>query len=35
MKATDVTQHSLDVPKSALAAENPILGYMEIAVIGL
>jgi hypothetical protein len=25
MKATDVTQHSLDVPKAALAAENPTL----------
>ena len=25
MKAADVTQHSLDVPKAALAAENPLL----------
>jgi hypothetical protein len=30
MKATDVTQHSLDVPKSALAAENPILGTWKL-----
>jgi hypothetical protein len=30
MKATDVTQHSLDVPKTALAAENPILGTWKL-----
>ena len=30
MKATDVTQHSLDVRKSALAAENPILGTWKL-----
>jgi len=30
MKATDVTQHSLDVPKFALAAENPILGTWKL-----
>lgn len=30
MKATDVTQHSLDVPKSALAAENAILGTWKL-----
>ena len=30
MKATDVTQHSLDVLKSALAAENPILGTWKL-----
>ena len=30
MKATDVTQHSLDVPKAALAAENPILGTWKL-----
>ena len=30
MKATDVTEHSLDVPKFALAAENPILGTWKL-----
>jgi hypothetical protein len=30
MKVTDVTQHSLDVPKAALAAENPILGTWKL-----
>ena len=30
MKATDVTQHSLDVQKAALAAENPILGTWKL-----
>jgi hypothetical protein len=30
MKAADVTQHSLDVPKAALAAENPILGTWKL-----
>jgi Lipocalin-like domain len=30
MKATNVTQHSLDVPKAALAAENPILGTWKL-----
>jgi hypothetical protein len=26
MKATDVTQYPIDVPKAALSAENPIIG---------
>ena len=30
MKAADVTQHSLDVPKASLAAENPILGTWKL-----
>jgi hypothetical protein len=30
MKATDVTQNSLGVSKSALAAENPILGTWKL-----
>lgn len=30
MKAADVTQHSLDVPKAALAADNPILGTWKL-----
>jgi hypothetical protein len=30
MKATDVTQYSLDVPKATLAAENPILGTWKL-----
>ena len=30
MKAADVTQRSLDVPKAALAAENPILGTWKL-----
>jgi hypothetical protein len=30
MKATDITSHSIDVPKSALAAENPILGTWKL-----
>ena len=30
MKAADVTQHSLDVPKAALADENPILGTWKL-----
>jgi hypothetical protein len=30
MKTTDVTQHSLDAPKAALAAENPILGTWKL-----
>ena len=30
MKAADVTQHSLDVPKAALAAENAILGTWKL-----
>jgi len=30
MNAADVTQHSLDVPKSSLAAENPILGTWKL-----
>jgi len=30
MKATDVTQHSLDVPKATFAAENPILGTWKL-----
>ena len=30
MNATGVTQHSLDVPKAALAAENPILGTWKL-----
>jgi len=30
MKATDVTQHSIDVSKSALAGENPILGTWKL-----
>jgi hypothetical protein len=30
MKAADVTQHSLDVPKAALAAENPIFGTWKL-----
>ena len=30
MNAADVTQHSLDVAKSALAAENPILGTWKL-----
>jgi hypothetical protein len=30
MNADDVTQHSLDVAKSALAAENPILGTWKL-----
>ena len=30
MKAADVTQHSLDVPKATLAAENPILGTWKL-----
>jgi hypothetical protein len=30
MKATDVTQHSLDVPKAASASENPIIGRWKL-----
>ena len=30
MKDTDVTQDTLDVPKAALAAENPILGTWKL-----
>ena len=30
MKATNVTEHSLDVPKAALAAENPIIGKWKL-----
>jgi hypothetical protein len=30
MKATDVTPHSIDVPKSALPAENPIRGTWKL-----
>ena len=30
MKATDVTQNSLGVSESALAAENPILGTWKL-----
>ena len=30
MKATDVTQHSIDVSKSALAGESPILGIWKL-----
>jgi hypothetical protein len=30
MKATDVTQHSLNVPKVALASENPIIGTWKL-----
>jgi len=30
MKAADVTQHSLDIPKATLAAENPILGTWKL-----
>jgi Lipocalin-like domain len=30
MKATNVTEHSLDVPKAALAAENPIIGTWKL-----
>ena len=30
MNATGVTQHSLDVPKAALAAENPLLGTWKL-----
>jgi hypothetical protein len=30
MKVADVTQRSLDVPKAALAAENPILGTWKL-----
>ena len=30
MKAADVTQHFLDVPKAALADENPILGTWKL-----
>jgi hypothetical protein len=30
MKATDVTQHSLDVPKAASASENPIIGTWKL-----
>ena len=30
MNATGVTQHSLDVPKAALAAENAILGTWKL-----
>ena len=30
MKAADVTQQSLDVPKAALAADNPILGTWKL-----
>jgi hypothetical protein len=30
MKAADVAQHSPDVPKAALAAENPILGTWKL-----
>ena len=30
MKATDVTQNSLDVPKAALAAVNPVLGTWKL-----
>jgi Lipocalin-like domain len=30
MKATDVTQHSIDVSKSALAGESPILGTWKL-----
>ena len=30
MKATDVTQHSLDAPKATSAAENPILGTWKL-----
>ena len=30
MKPSDVTQHSLDIPKAASAAENPILGTWKL-----
>ena len=30
MKAADVAQHSPDVPKAAVAAENPILGTWKL-----
>ena len=30
MNATGVTRHSLDVPKAALAAENPLLGTWKL-----
>ena len=30
MKATDVTQHCVDVSKAALAADNPILGTWKL-----
>ena len=30
MKAADVTQHSLDVPKASSTAENPILGTWKL-----
>jgi lipocalin-like protein len=30
MKATDVTQHSLDVSKSALGGESPIVGTWKL-----
>jgi hypothetical protein len=30
VKVTDVTQHSLDVPKAALASENPIIGTWKL-----
>ena len=30
MKATDVTQYSVDVPKATLAVENPILGTWKL-----
>ena len=30
MKATDVTQHSLDVPKAALGAVNRVLGMWKL-----
>src|ERR1700745_673630 len=30
MKATDVTQQCLDVPRPAVAAENPILGTWKL-----
>jgi hypothetical protein len=30
MEAADVTEHSLDVQKAALAAENPILGTWKL-----
>ena len=30
MKATGLTQHSLDFPKAALASENPIIGTWKL-----
>jgi hypothetical protein len=30
MRATGLTQHSLDVPKAALASENPIIGTWKL-----